>query len=415
MTGNINELSRYSQVDIEKSNLIKKVLYEYGFDFAEKYERLLSSEIKLCAPSLDLSDSEYEFDELNESSIDNSSEDSSKVFYSRGKKRDLLKYCPKCGRKYPLEENVCFDCLVHLKNISDRIDVCDIESDPKFDFTGKNSYESFEDILSKDNLFRINDFQFTIDDYSDILHEIKSQAFKNFDNLVNENKIDFDELDILEKIILFAKSFVKIDYKSHGGQLGYFESGTIFIDDRQTISLQITTMIHELSHFLIQEILIHIFCRLLDATRNSFIEALITFILSYSHFTQLIDEYAAHNVEGRFTIFGFQDYSSFTQIERRMDGEMTGEEIEITKSIGNTFAISIKGILESLIDRQLREDIKNQFLKDVLDRPNYAALEMENCQILNDEGFIKAIWLMLNEGCEVASLNIDKLMSIKSQ
>ena len=96
-----------------------------------------------------------------------------------------------------------------------------------------------------------------------------------------------------------------------------------------------------------------------------------------------------------------------------MGGEMTSEEIEITKSIGNTFAISIKEILESLIDRELREDIKNQFLRDVLDKPNYRALEMENCQILNDEGFIKAIWLILNEGCEVASLNIDKLIAIQ--
>ena len=139
---------------------------------------------------------------------------------------------------------------------------------------------------------------------------------------------------------------------------------------------------------------------------------MLTFILSYAHFTQLIDEYAAHNVEGRFTIFGFQDYSSFTQIEQSMDGEMTAEEIEITKSIGNTFALSIKEILESLIDRQMREEIKEQFLKDVMERPNYRALEMENCQILNDEGFIKAIWLILNDGCEVAASNIDKLLSI---
>ena len=194
--------------------------------------------------------------------------------------------------------------------------------------------------------------------------------------------------------------------------MGYFESDVISIDDRQTDSLQITTLIHELSHFLIQEILIHILCKLLDATRNSLTESLLTFILSYAHFTQLIDEYAAHNVEGRFTIFGFQDYSSFTQIEQSMDGEMTAEEIEITKSIGNTFALSIKEILESLIDRQMREEIKEQFLKDVMERPNYRALEMENCQILNDEGFIKAIWLILNDGCEVAASNIDKLLSI---
>ena len=131
--------------------------------------------------------------------------------------------------------------------------------------------------------------------------------------------------------------------------------------------------------------------------------------MSYTPFTQLIDEYSAHNVEGRFTIFGFQDYSSYLQIEKSLNGEMSLDEIEITKSIGNTFAVNIKEILESFIDRDLREDIKDQFLSDVLDRPNYAALRMENCQILNDEGFVKAIKLILNDGFEVASANIDRM------
>ena len=411
MTGNINDLSRYSQYDTEKLDLIKEVLREFKpIDMVKCYCREIS----------------FDEDAILESSMDMDIDDDKVPMESRpGELRketksvlkvipfsEPKKYCPECGREYPKEEVVCPDCLVHLKKISDKIDVCDIKSEPKFIFNGQNSYESFEDLLNKRNLLKINEFDFTIDDYQTILHDIKFQAFLNFNKLVKENEIDFDELDILEKIILFAKSFVKVDYKSSGSQLGYFESDVIFIDDRQTDSLQITTLIHELSHFLIQEILIHILCKLLDATRNSLTESLLTFILSYAHFTQLIDEYAAHNVEGRFTIFGFQDYSSFTQIEQSMDGEMTAEEIEITKSIGNTFALSIKEILESLIDRQMREEIKEQFLKDVMERPNYRALEMENCQILNDEGFIKAIWLILNDGCEVAASNIDKLLSI---
>jgi len=144
----------------------------------------------------------------------------------------------------------------------------------------------------------------------------------------------------------------------------------------------------------------------LDAENNEIIDKLVSFILSYSPFTQLIDEYSAHNVEGRFTMFGFQDYSSYIQIEESLDGEMSKEDIEVTKMIGNTFAVSIKEILESLIDKELREDIKEQFLKDVLDRPNYRALKMENCQLLNEDGVIKAIWLILNDGCEVASVEL---------
>jgi hypothetical protein len=401
MADSIRDLSKYSQEDIEKSDLIKGVLAEYS-------KSLLKSDFKRIVFSKKSFDANESYSKDVENIGDFGYDDH--VLFDEDLK--FSKYCPKCGRRYPKGENVCFDCLVHLKNLGDKVDVCDIESNPQFAFTGSNNYDSFENLLSEDNLLKINEFDFTIEEYRQILHDIKSQAFKNFDELIKANEIDFDSLDIADKIILFTKSFVKVEYKSSGGELGYFERDTIFVDDRQTKSLQITTMLHELSHFLIKEILGHILCTILDASTNSLIDALTTFILSYAPFTQLIDEYSAHNVEGRFTIFGFQDYSSFIQIERALNGEMTGDEIEIVKSIGNTFAISIKEILESIIDKPLRDDIKDQFLKDTLDRPNYKALEMENCQILNDEGFIKAIWLILNDGCVVASSNITKLYSI---
>lgn len=381
MNGNIQDLSKYSIDDREKMSLIEGVLKR----FPERHV-LRSPSNEICQ-NIILNELDLKFEKLSV---------------------EFTKYCPKCGKQYLENENVCFDCLVHLKKISDRIEISEIESNPQFIFEGANSFDGFEDLLSEANFKLINEFNFFIDDFSEILHSIKYQALKNFDELVKSNEIDFDELDILDKIILFAKSFVKVNFKASGEQLGYFEDDTIFIDDRQTDSLQITTLIHELAHFIIQEILVRVICKLLDASRNQFIESVVAFILSYAPFTQLIDEYSAHNVEGRFTVFGFQDYSSYFQIEKSLDGDMSREEIDITKSIGNTFAISIKDILESLIDNNLRKEIKKQFLNDVLDNPNYMALKMENCQILNDEGLIKAIWLVLNDGFEVALFNRDK-------
>nr|WP_294998534.1 hypothetical protein [uncultured Methanobrevibacter sp.] len=387
MSVKISELSKYSENDLEKIRLVEDVYNQ----FAPVKQQVLRSIKREFVGDFDRCD--YDFDELEKIQ-------DPQIF---------TKYCPECNKKYPKGENVCMDCLVHLKDISSKVNVKDIDFKPQFIFNGKNSLDSFEEILSGENLKKINEFEFNHDDYMNILYNIKSQAFKNFDDIVKTNEIIFDELNILDKIILFVKSFVKVDYKSSGGQLGYFEENTVFIDDRQTRSLQITTLIHEVSHFIIHEILTEILCKLLDTTKNSFIEEIIYFVLSYSSFTQLIDEYSAHNVEGRFTVFGFQDYSSFIQIVQNLDGEMSDDDIEITKSIGNTFALSIKEILESLIDSDLREDIKDQFMKDVLDRPNYRALEMENYKILNEYGLLKAIWLILNEGCEIAALNIDKL------
>ena len=132
--------------------------------------------------------------------------------------------------------------------------------------------------------------------------------------------------------------------------------------------------------------------------------------MSYSPFTQLIDEYSAHTVEGRFTLYGYQDYSSFLQIEKSLDGEMETDEIEITKSIGNTFANSIKDILESFIDDDLRNNIKEQFEMDIHEDPNYEMLALENCNKLSDEGLIKSIWLILTEGFTQAALNVDTLI-----
>ena len=392
----IKELSRYSHDDVDKINLINEVLERYPLVFhslrSNIKSRFMECEmeemVEVCDMEMDDMVAECN---LEESPIS----------------LPFTKYCPKCGEKYPEDENVCFDCLVHLKNLSDKIDVRDIRNNPQFDFKGENSYESFSDLFSKANLSKVNEFDFEYDDYLKIIHDIKSQAFRNFDELIKTNEIDFDSLDILDKITLFAKSFVNVDYKSYGGELGYFEDGMILIDDRQTKSLQITTLIHELSHFLIKEILIHILCKILNANKTDVVDEAVSFILSYSPFTQLIDEYSAHNVEGRFTMFGFQDYSSYLQIEQSLNGEMPRDEIEITKTIGNTFALSLKEILESLINRDLRDDIKDQFLKDVLDKPNYAALKMENCQLLNEDGFLKAIWLILNDGCEVASIKLE--------
>lgn len=390
MTVNINELSKYSKNDIEKSILIEEVINEIRI---REHEKLVLNKFDYYGECND------ESEELN-------------VFC-----QDIAvtKFCPKCGRKFPESEFVCFDCLVHLKEISDKVDVSEIKSNSQFILEGSNDYDDFTELMDVGNLLKINEFVFSADDFSDILYDIKSQAFKNFDTLVKVNEIDFDSLSILDKIILFTKSFVEVNYKSFGGELGYFETGKIIIDERQTKSLQITTLLHELSHFLIQEILIHILCKILDASRNNLIEVLTSFILSYSPFTQLIDEYCAHNVEGRFTVFGFQDYSSYRQIELSLKGEMSADEIEITKSIGNTFAVNIKEILESFIDKDLREEIKEQFLREVLDAPDYNALKMENCQILNDEGCIKAIHLILNDGCKVASSNIGRLKEIKEK
>ena len=371
----LSELSEFLEVDAEKQLLI---------------DNLLSQEHIICMHSLSLDDAcadlKLEYREL-----------------------PFSKFCPKCHKKYPDSENACYECLVTLKDLKEKTQVKDIDNHPKITFKGKNDFKDFKSILTEDNLVKVNEFRFTMKNYENIIKNIKKTSLKNMDEMIKSNYIDMRELSILEKILLFAKSFVKIDYKSYGQELGFFEKDKIIIDDRQNDSLKITTLIHELAHFILKEIINGVLCKLLKCSKNNYINMISEYILSYDNFPMLIDEYSAHCCEGRFTVYGYQDYSSFLNIVERMDGEMSLDEIEITKSIGNNFANTIKDILEMFIDDDLRDEIKSEFERHNHDEPNYEMLKLENCNKLTDEGYLKAIWLLVTDGFKTAMENVEKL------
>lgn len=320
-----------------------------------------------------------------------------------------LKYCPKCKKIYDSGENFCFDCLVALRNADGSINIKTLKTNPKFTLDGENHYEGLDEILTQDNLNLINEFNFSKYNLKEIITNIKRTALRCLDSTIRENEIDLDHLDIDEKILLFSKSFVNVKYKSYGQELGEYVNNTITLDERLSDSLMITTLIHELSHFLLNEILAETLAKILNANKNSSFDLIASYILSDTNFCRLIDEYCAHSTEGRFTVYGFQDYSSFISILEDLNGEMDRDDIEITKSIGNTFAGIIKGILESFIDEDLRDDIKDQFFTDRLDEPNYAMLKLENTDKLTVEGFLKAIWLILSDGFASSMENITNL------
>lgn len=377
---NLNSLSEYTGVDREKQILIEDMFHSIVFYSrklsAEKMQSVELDDYCLCEPEMDISPT---------------------------------KICPKCSQKYPDYENFCLDCSVKLKDI-ENVNVKAISVAHEFKCKGSNTFNDFNDIFTKENLVKINDFKFKKSDFNKIIKSIKATSIRNLDKAIKENEIDLDRLSILEKVILFTKSFSNVKYKSYGGELGYYSFNEIFVDDRQLDSLQITTMLHELTHFLIKEILTHILCRLLDASKTKEIESIIAFILTYSNENCLIDEYAAHTVEGRFTLFGYQDYSSFLNIQNTID--RSDEEIEMLKTIANTLANVVKGIVESFIDDDLLNEIKGQFRSDILDDPNYSQLRLENCTLLNSEGLLKAIQFILLDGFATASENMDKLYEI---
>ena len=217
----LRNLSEYLEVDADKKQLIDSILMP-RLESPAFYSKRISKE--------DI----YDFCEMDS--------------------LPLTKYCPKCHREYPEKENFCYDCLTGLKHISDIIDVRDIRTKVEFRVRGKNDFSGFDYIFTPENIDKINGFDFSIKDYNRIQNGIKRIAFKCFDHLVISNELVLDYLDILDKILLFSKAFVEVDYKSFGPELGLYTFNTIYIDDRQSAALQITTLLHELSHFLLKEI-----------------------------------------------------------------------------------------------------------------------------------------------------------------
>ncbi|WP_458404015.1 hypothetical protein [Methanobrevibacter sp.] len=388
-------LTDYTRADVEKQKIMARLLLESSRIHERKMEMSIKAD-RVC-DSIQPEPENYLEDSCDESYV-----------LSKPVLNEIslpAKFCPKCGRKYGDDENFCLECAVKLRAIKD-VDISEMELNPHFEFRGENCFHEFDEILTGGNLEKIAVENF---DVEDIAAKIRKIAFRRLDTAIKDSGIYLDSLSVADKILLFAKAFVDVENKSYGPELGYYKFNRIYIDDRQSDALKITTTLHELTHFLIKEIMTHVLCSIWNCTKTHKIESVAAFILSYSPITGLVDEYAAHTVEGRFTLYGFQDYSSFLSLEKTIDLDKT--EIEMLKTIGNTFANIIKDILESFIDADMLDEIKGQFTKDILDRPDYTNLVYENCKLLNDEGLIEAVRLLLSEGFAVAMDNAEKLES----
>ena len=231
-------------------------------------------------------------------------------------------------------------------------------------------------------------------------------------SLIKHYSIDLDSLTPLEKILLMSKSFVKTNYKTGGPQLGYYEFNQIFIDFRQEDALQITTIIHELSHFLVSEILEQVVSKLLNAQKTDVLEGYITYISS-DIFCDLVDEYCAHTVDGSYSRLGYQDYSSYKEICSKFLEEYGEESIIVVNEIGNTFAKYIKDILNSYIHMDLKRDIKKEFDK-INHPPNYNELQYETNKILKWDKFVKALKLIILIDYDDIFKNSDNLNKLES-
>lgn len=267
-------------------------------------------------------------------------------------------YCSKCGEKNSISEDYCIECGSILR---------------KFDkYESGDRITSFEDMFTQKHKEQLNEIPLTNEIYEIILNNIYETGKKSLKNKGST---------ALEKVADVVEAYAKWSYKSKGGELGFYSANNIKLDDRLNDSVQIATLIHELSHHLLAEIHEQILMYFWEVEKTYEIEVFVQYILA-SGTVHLMNEYCAHTVEGRFIPHGYQNYGSFNSILEEQKDELDHDTVVISLVLGNTIAEDIIHLLEHFIDEDLRHEIKQQYNKDQLP-PSYSQIGMETTDMMD--------------------------------
>ena len=148
--------------------------------------------------------------------------------------------------------------------------------------------------------------------------------------------------------------------------------------------------------------------KILRTNDTPLISSFIKILLEDNDLNYLMDEYCAHTVEGRFALYGYQDYSSFKYKLDEISHLYSKDDIEFTLVVANTFAYDIKDILEDFLNENLRQEIKEEFLH-IADNPNYEALDLEIESRLNYVQIDDEIKFILTSGFGESVSQMEKL------
>ena len=363
----------------------------------------------------------YEFVDLNDSQLKNDLNFIIPIYNDLSDfLLDIIHENEEIGKKQIFDERIFSEKLivkeefplrkmrVAYRKITPKIKVKNIETPYIKNNCYSNNLNSVEEFFTDENIEKIVECDFSYDNYLQILKDIKLNSSETFNNLVNLYNLNLNELSIQDKVLLFSKSSVNTQFKSVGRLLGSYGFNTIKIDERLSKPLIITSIIHELTHFLLEKILKEVLMKILDTNDTPLILSYVKIMLEDNDLNYLLDEFCAHTVEGRFALYGFQDYSSFNYKLNEISHLYSEEDINYTLVIANTFAYDIKDIIEEFIDDDLRDEIKDEFLK-LHNQPNYEPLDLEIESKLENDDFIESIAIILTSGIGEAINQREKL------
>ncbi|MDO5860768.1 zinc ribbon domain-containing protein [Methanobrevibacter sp.] len=271
-------------------------------------------------------------------------------------------YCIHCGNKL-VEEHICPYCGESNLDIANHCINCGSQINPI-------TIDDFDILFNDYNNDLLLNAKISNEEYMQMLSTIFARA-KYSELYGNTTK---------NKIINLANVFTQCKPKARGFERGYiFLDNCIYYDDRLEDSIQIATIIHELAHYLLYDIIESLLCKVFNVRTSSTIQSFVWYFLTLPEF-KIMNEYCAHTVEGRFIPYGYQNYGSFNNLIEQLDYDKSSLNDMII--FGNTFANEIIIYLEKYIDENLREEIKLQYRKD-LNSPNNDSLNIETNDCLS--------------------------------
>lgn len=269
-------------------------------------------------------------------------------------------YCTHCGNKFVLE-HICPFCGEVNPNYETHCSKCLNQINPI-------TIDDFDTLCSEYNENLLLEAKISDIEYNELLSNIFIRA--KYSNIWGDC--------IKDRILNLAGIFTECSTKARGYERGFiFLGNRIYYDDRLPDSVQIATIIHELAHYCLFTIIESLLCHILKVNSSSTLQSFVWYFLMLPEF-QLMSEYCAHTVEGRFIPYGYQNYGSFNKLAE--ESNLEEESLNTMVILGNSYANEIIVYLENYIDDDFRSEIKIQYQKDLTEPTSQSIFrETQDC------------------------------------
>ncbi|MDD6534955.1 MAG: zinc ribbon domain-containing protein [Methanosphaera sp.] len=248
-------------------------------------------------------------------------------------------YCSNCAHKNSANSIFCESCgeilrNTNLLNINQQINTID-------------------ELFNEEKQRSLNDFILTLEIYEIIIQNIIENGQNNI--IYKRNMTTF------QRVKEIAKAYTIVTTKEDEKSYGEYLFNIIKVDNNFDSAQQIATLLHELTHFLFNEIIKQILMYIWNIKSSSMLDAYIQTITSIPQIL-LISEYCASSTEREFLDEKYVSFSSFNSICH----DINYDENIIKKAliIGKPMSESIINILNNFIDKQLKIQIKKEFIKN---------------------------------------------------